>query len=235
MVQFSKSLKCSTCIHKSHFFMKLNDEEFEQIDQNRIEVKFRKGDVIIKQDTAPSHLVYLIDGLAKLYIEGNYNNNVTLQLLTPRTYIGLESIFGEDAFSENLLTYSVTALEDCQACFIDINAFRSIVRKNSAFAYEMLNYISKKSNYMYNKIKSLTQKNSRGRLADSILYLADIYGSNTINLSLTRRDLAELAGTSLENSIRILSELKKEKIINLEGRTIEIVNESLLKKIQELG
>lgn len=235
MVQFSKTLACISCPHKSHFFMKMTEEEFEQVDKHRIEVKFRKGDVIVKQGTSPSHVIYLIDGLAKLFIEGNNNNNVTLQIVTPKTYIGLEPIFAEDAFSENLLHYSVSAIEDSTACFIDINAFRSVTRSNSAFAYEMLNYISKKGNSIYNKIRTLTQKNSRGRLADALLYLADIYGSNKLNLTLTRKDLSELAGTSLENSIRILSELRRESIIKVDGRTIEILNEDLLKKIQELG
>ncbi|PLX03242.1 MAG: hypothetical protein C0594_10720 [Marinilabiliales bacterium] len=235
MVQFSKSLSCITCPHKSHFFMKMSNEEFEMIDKNRIEVKFKKGDVISKQGTPPSHLIYLIDGLAKLYIEGNSNNNVTLQILTSQTYIGLDSVFNDDLFNENLLKYSVTAIEDSTACFLDISSFKTIVRSNAAFAYEILSYVSKRKSLIYSKIKNLTQKNSRGRLADSILYLAEIYGSNKLHLSLTRKDLSELAGTSLENSIRILSELRKEKIISVEGRTIEILNEDLLKKIQELG
>jgi CRP/FNR family transcriptional regulator len=235
MVQFSKSLNCKDCQFKSHFFLKLGEEEFDVIDRNRIEVRFKKGDVIVKQGTSPSHVIYMIDGLAKLFIEGNTNNNVTLQIITPKTYIGLEAVFSEDAFSESILNYSVTAIEDSTACFIDINSFRNIVRNNGAFAYEMINYISKKSNLIYDKVKNLTQKNSRGRLADALLYLSEIYGSSYLNLTLTRKDLAELAGTSLENSIRILSELKKEDIIRVDGRSIEIVNHKLLKKIQELG
>lgn len=233
MVQFSKSLQCQDCIYKSHFFMKMSEEELFQINANRIEVKFKKGDVISKQGTSPSHLIYLVDGLAKLYIEGT--SNITLQIVTPRSYIGLQSIFSNDMFSEPILPYSVSAIEDSMACFIDINVFKNIVRNNAAFSYEIISYISQQEKLYYNKIKNISQKNSRGRIADTIIYLSEIYDSDILDLKLTRKDIAELAGTSLENSIRILSELKREEIINVEGRKIEIKNKNLLKKIQELG
>jgi len=215
--------------------MKLSEEEMDDIDRTRIEVRFRKGDIICKQNTAATHLIYLVEGLAKVFIEGNQNNNVIIQIIPAGNFIGLQSVFNDSVFSDNLLNYSVTAIEDSLACFIDASTFRKVTSNNNALCYEIINHIAACENFLYKKIQTTIQKNSRGRLADTILYLAEIYNTDELQLSLTRKDIAELAGTSLENSIRIISEFKKEQIIEVDGRYIKILNKNLLKKIQELG
>ena len=86
-----------------------------------------------------------------------------------------------------------------------------------------------------NKLICLNQKNTRGRIAESLLYLSGFYGSNRFNLSVTRRELGEMSAISEENTVRLLTEMKKEGIISIEGRQISLNDKNLLKKISDLG
>jgi CRP/FNR family transcriptional regulator, polysaccharide utilization system transcription regulator len=84
------------------------------------------------------------------------------------------------------------------------------------------------------KIICLNQKNVRGRIAESLLSLKDFYGDKSFRLSITRKELGEMSGISEENTVRILTELRKDGIVGIEGRKIEILDMPLLRKISEL-
>jgi CRP/FNR family transcriptional regulator len=86
-----------------------------------------------------------------------------------------------------------------------------------------------------NKIICLNQKNIRGRIAESLLYLSGFYGSEEYSLSITRKELGEMSAISEENTVRLLTELKKEGIIKIDGRDVVIKDKMLLRKISELG
>jgi CRP/FNR family transcriptional regulator len=86
-----------------------------------------------------------------------------------------------------------------------------------------------------NKIICLNQKNIRGRIAESLLSLASFYGSNNFRLPVTRKELGEMSAISEENTVRLLTELKNEQIIRLDGREVDILDTAMLKKISELG
>jgi CRP-like cAMP-binding protein len=68
-----------------------------------------------------------------------------------------------------------------------------------------------------------------------LLNLSVFYGSNSYRLSITRKELGEMSAISEENTVRLLTELRRENIIKVEGRDIEIVDKLLLKKISDLG
>jgi CRP/FNR family transcriptional regulator len=85
------------------------------------------------------------------------------------------------------------------------------------------------------KIISLNQKQIRGRIAENLIYLSEIHKNLRFNLGLTRKEIGEMTAISEENTVRLLSEFSREKIISLEGREIEILDMPLLKKISEVG
>lgn len=224
---------CVTCKFKAHFFSKMSAEELEAVNKNRLEIRYKKGDLLCKQGTAPTHLICMYNGVSKVYIEGH--NNILLQILTSQNYIGLQSIFANDTGKEPLYRYSVAALDDSSACLIDLVPFKKVVQSNITICREVLQYLSNMESDFLKKIETLSQKNSHGRIADTLLYLTDVFNTDRIDLKLTRKDIAEFSATSLENTIRILSELKVDKIINLDGRRLEILDKKKLTQIRELG
>ncbi len=83
---------------------------------------------------------------------------------------------------------------------------------------------------------SCAQKQNTGRVADTILFFAkSIYNSNIFKFPISRQDIADLTGITRESTSRILSELNAEKIIEMHGRQISILNEKRLQDLSEKG
>ncbi len=83
---------------------------------------------------------------------------------------------------------------------------------------------------------AIRRKHLRGRIAHVLLYFAEyIYHSNEYDLPISRKEIAEYIGMTTENVIRTMSEFRKDKIIKINGKTIEIINKPLLEKISALG
>jgi len=71
---------------------------------------------------------------------------------------------------------------------------------------------------------------------DAILFFAiEIYNSNTFTLPISRKELADLTGITRESASRILTNFHNEKILEINGRNITIVNDPLLRQISEKG
>ena len=83
-------------------------------------------------------------------------------------------------------------------------------------------------------ITDIAQKTVRERLAEVLLYLKDIFDldkDNVLQISLTREELANIVGTATESVIRLLSEFKHDKLIDLNGRKIKLLEIKRLEKI----
>lgn len=85
----------------------------------------------------------------------------------------------------------------------------------------------------------LTQKHIRGRLAQSLLALKEKYGvaddGQTLNISVSRKDIANMSNMITNNAIRTLSAFASEGIIDIEGKAIKIIDENKLNKISFYG
>jgi len=83
-------------------------------------------------------------------------------------------------------------------------------------------------------ITDIAQKSVRERLAEVLLLLKesfDLDHQNTLQISLTREELANTVGTATESVIRLLSEFKQDKLIELDGRRIKFINIPGLQKV----
>jgi CRP/FNR family transcriptional regulator len=209
----------------------LNEEEQSILNQDRYEIGFKTGENIIKQGTASSHIIMLSSGIAKMSIEGLDNKSLILQLVLPW------KIYGDPGlYVDNRYHYSVTAIEPCTACFIDIQNVKSLIRTNGQFAEAFISNASYNSVRTYEKLVSLTQKQMHGRIADILIYLSkEIYLSDTIELSLSRQDIGEFSGMTKDSAIRILKEFENEGIIKVDGKKIGILNKELLQEISIRG
>ena len=195
-----------------------------------IQAQFRKHEKICKQGDNVSHAIYLVEGTAKLFIEGINGHNIILYLMKPPAYIGLLSFFESIHY-----TYSVTAIEDSTVCMVDLDFLKELYLDNHEVLLKLNKAFGKSVALIMNKIICLNQKNIRGRIAESLLYLSGFHGSDSYTLTITRKELGEMSAISEENTVRLLTELRKEGIINIDGRKVTIGDKILLKKISDLG
>ncbi len=225
-----KCKNCIDCAYKSPMFNFLTKRELALINENKFEVKFRKGEIIRKQGTFLSHVISINSGLAKIYIEGFNGRNLILRIVKSTNFIG-----GPGMYYDQRHHYSVIALVDLSACFIDMNVFKKIIHANPEFSGEFMKEFSKNMLSTYDRLVSLTQKNTPGRMAEALLYLAnDIFDSNSFDPHITKTDLAELTGMARDSAVKILREFKEDNLIRIE-KGIEILNRPALMKISEFG
>lgn len=234
MTNFQRSFHCTNCNkcnERISILATLRPEESIIINENRHEVRYKAGENIIKQGTASSNLGFLTSGLAKEYIEGYDNRDLILEILQPWSLFGGPGIYVDMRYH-----YSVTALEDSTACFIDTANFKKVIRMNPDFAEEFLRYCNKCSTLTFERFLSITQKQMHGRIADVLIYLSEnIYNNVSFGLSMSRQEIADFSGMSKDSAIRILKELENENIINANGKHISILKMDLLKEISEKG
>ena len=209
----------------------LNEDELEKIEENSNVVNYEAQDVIFKQNTRTSHVMFIKSGLVKLYTENRNQKTKILKLGTPGEFLGLNSILGEDTFS-----YSAVAVDKTEIFIIDFNVFEEILQENGHFSYVLIRHITAHNLDLFSRLISQSQKQLPGRIADIILYFTDhIYQSESFSFPLTRTELAELAGTTKESLIRTLTEFKNDKIIQLQGKKVSIVSLDILKTLSRIG
>lgn len=209
----------------------LSIEEQQILKANSNVVRHANHNVICMQGTRTSHIMVLKSGLSKVYKEGRNNKTIILKLCVAPSFIGLMSLFGSDIHQ-----YSVAAIGTVDILYIDINAFKKIIQQNGNFAYRLVQDLSREGLFIFDRLMSQSHKQLPGRIADVLLYFSEqIYHSTSFEFPVTRRELAELAGTTKESFIRTLTEFKNDKIIQLDGSKVEIVSMKIIKTLSELG
>lgn len=221
---------CLNCGFRSPIFDLLSEEELSLINNNKFEVYFRKGEIIRKQGTYLSHVISVNSGLAKLYIEGHNARNLILRIIRSGNFIG-----GPGLYYDQRHHYSVIALVDLSACFIDMKIFKEVINTNPAFSAAFMKDFSRIMLQSYDRLVSLTQKNNPGRMAEALLYLADeIFESEHFDPLITNADLADLTGMARDSAVKILRGFREDGLIHMD-KTIKILNRPALMKICEVG
>jgi CRP-like cAMP-binding protein len=209
----------------------LTDEEIGLIKANSNVVEHLDRELIIHQNTRTSHILYLKSGLVKIYREGKHRRSFMLKIATPGEFLGIMSVYGS-----NLNQYSAASLNKTEVVYIDVAIFDRVIRQNHALAFQLLKMLSRDGLYIFDRWLAQSHKQLPGRIADVILYFAEvIYKSEEFVFPLTRRELAELAGTTKESFIRTLGEFRNDKIIGLDGSKVKINSMKIVKTLSELG
>jgi len=222
---------CEDCNKKSPLFNSLTEDELHQLNKDRYSVRFHKGEVILKQGTRANYLLSLIDGFAKMYIEGDHGRNLVLDFINPPRLIG-----GPGAQIEGALKYSVVAIRETLVCFIDLEGFKKVFASSTKFAELFLVHCS--GNYLaaLDRMVGISQKQMHGRMADALIYLSeDIYKSQAIGEEISRQDIAEYTCMSKDSAIRVLKEFERDQIVGLHGRQIEVLDPGKLREIADKG
>jgi len=212
-------------------FEVLNEEELRLINKDRYSVRFHECEVIIKQGTQATHLVSIVEGFAKMYIEGHNDRNLILNFVKPWTLVG-----GPGAHVNGKHRYSVLAIQETLVCFIDSNNFKKVLSMNGKFAEQVLIHCASNYHGALDRMVGLSQKQMHGRVADALLYLTEeVYQSDVIGSEISRQDLADYTSLSKDSGIRILKEFERDSIVTLEDRKIQVLDSERLHAISQNG
>ena len=221
-----RSLKRNTANQKNEI-RSLNDLKTFFID-NGTKFTFKKDEVIYSQG-AHSNFTYLIlKGIVKLHQLDKNGKELTTKL----NKVG--DLFGYTSFTENI-TYQETATTIMESELVGISKqeLRSIFDKNHGLTLELIQLLTEDLSGIKEQLVHMAYSNVNKKTASTILMFVEklnCASGEAINIS--RNDLASVAGVATESLIRTLSSFKNQRIIEIEGRNIKILDLQRLREIQ---
>jgi CRP-like cAMP-binding protein len=210
-------------------FHVLDEDQSKALSAQKSCAVYKKGQYIFNEGGIPSGLFCVNSGKIKLSVTGYDGKEQILRLAKSGDILGYRALISNERYHS-----AAIALEDTSICIIDKNYFFSQLEQNPKLMLEVARKMSSDLKKAEEHIVSLSQKNVRERLAEALLFLKATYGlqndKSTINVKLSREEIADYVGTSTESCIRLLSEFNHDGIIELNGKSIQIKNLPLLIK-----
>lgn len=188
---------------------------------------YKKGENIVKQNTPLTHFLILESGVAKVHF--NYlKRDFVMLLLTPGQMVGSPGFL-----VDNKHRFSVTALKKTTVWMLDVSYYLELLKSEPDAVEGVIRYLNQVHGITYDRMLSLGLKSMYGRVADTLIYLADhVYHSDVYDMDLNRRELAEFCALSMESVVRILKHFNKAGIIICQNRHVEILDRPRLERIE---
>jgi CRP/FNR family transcriptional regulator, polysaccharide utilization system transcription regulator len=225
---------CLGCNYKEHsLFCTLNLDELESMSDSKTYNLYKKGQLVFYEGNQPQGIFCIHSGKVKVHKLGDEGKEQIVRFSRQGNVLGYRALLSGESYNA-----SATALEDTHMCFIPKNVFVEMVQKNPVLSMQTIRLLTHDLKNAEQKIMNMAQKPVRDRIAEALLMLKECYGleedKQTIASTLTRRDISNVAGTTTETTIRVLSDLNKERVIELDGKKIIILNVPKLVKIANI-
>ncbi len=224
------SSKCEQCIVRQFSSIKaLTKDELIKMADCKTSYTIKKGEPLFEEGETVNGVYCLKDGVCKMTKLSDNGKDQIVKLAKAGELLGQRSMISEEP--ANL---SAVALEDLEVCFIPKTEIMQFFNENNQFSMHMMKTICGDLKDADDHMVNMAQKTVKQRLAETLLYLEETFGTNedkTLRIQLSREELAGMIGTATESCIRLLSELNKSEIIELTGKKISIINHNMLKRI----
>lgn len=223
---------CDVCENSNCFIKKhLHLEKMQTFVEQKTHYTCKKGLQFMIEGAPMQGLYFIFSGKAKVLKTGIYGKEQIVRLTKEGDTIGFRG-FG----TSNRYLISATAIEDTVLCNFSSQIMQEILHTIPEFTYDLMLFYAEELNKSENNVKKIAQMNVRERVIDALLYLYRKFGqtNNTLDICLSRKEIADFTGTTNEQITRILSSLKKEGLITVIGKKISLIEiEKMRKEIIE--
>lgn len=213
---------CESCSNENCFIKKhLHLEKMKTYINKKNSFVCKKGQQFLIEGAPTQGLYFVYKGKVKTVKTGIYGREQIVRLTTAGDVVGFRG-FGTS--NRNLI--GAAALEETILCNFSNADMLEILKNVPEFTYDLMLFYAQELNKSENNIRKIAQMNVRERVIDTLLYIYRKFGQSkdVIEVDLSRRDLADFAGTTEEQVIRVLSSLKKEELILTVGKKIGLLN-----------
>lgn len=213
-------------------FKKLTDEEFNRLNYEKTCSLYKKGTVIYREGSRLTGFYCVTKGIIKIFKTGIDGKEQIIRFAKKGEIIAYRSLL-----SQELACTTAKVIEEAILCHIPYQTLLYLIQSNWQFSHHMLQIVCRELREANDYITDIAQKSVRERLAEVLLLLKesfDLDNQNTLQISLTREELANTVGTATESVIRLLSEFKQDNLIELQGRKIKFLNIPGLQRVANL-
>jgi CRP-like cAMP-binding protein len=225
----STKISCITCPNSNCFIqLYCSSEWLELLDRRKYQTLFKKNQNIINEGTPVLGIYFIQNGKVKVLSTGHTGR---LQIVR----FAVEGhVLGHRGFGNDVYPISAVAMEDSLICFVENELLYKMFMAIPKFTHGLMMFYSRELRKVENRMKNIAQMNTREKIAEALLLVQENFGLNSqneLNVSLTREDIANTAGTTSEQVVRQLTDFENEGIIAKHVRKIVILNLEGLKKI----
>lgn len=219
---------CQQC-HNSDCIIRRNAlvEEMKAFLATKHSIQCKKGQQFILEGAPVHGLYFVFKGKAKVVKTGFQGKEQIVRLAKDGEIIGHRGFGSRESYQ-----ISAVAIEDSILCYFKNDALKQMLLTFPQLTYDFMLFYAEELNRSENKVRKFAQMTVREKVIDSLLYMHRKFGQDgeLMNVQLSRKELADLAGTTDEQVTRIITSLKNEKLIRTQGKLIGIVNLDLLSK-----
>lgn len=224
------SKDCETCIiRKFTGLQTLTTEELKCISDGKTTRAFKKGEVIFEEGEHLKGIYCVRHGIIKLSKLSTNGKDQIIKFVSNGEVLGQRSVIAQEP--ANL---RAVAVNDINSCFIPKKIILDNLHTNTDFSMEMLHNLAHELKEADDVIVNISQKSVKQRIAETLLHLEESFGVDSegyMIIQLSREDISNIVGTATESCIRMLSELKKEKLISTSGKKIQITDVNTMQKL----
>ena len=221
--------KCEQCIVRQFSSLKaLNKDELLKMANCKTSYTIKKGEPIFEEGDILNGVYCIKDGVCKLSKLSSNGKDQIVKLVKSGELLGQRSMI-----SEEVANLSAVALENMEVCFIPRTEVMRFFNENNQFSMNVMKTICEDLKDADDHMVNMAQKTVRQRLIDTLFYLENTFGKNedgSLRIQLSREELAGMIGTATESCIRLLSELNKSELIELNGKKIFLLDKNKLKR-----
>jgi CRP/FNR family transcriptional regulator len=218
-------------IAKASLFSGLPTDQLEGLAQICLNQKLEKGQLLFSEGGSAKGFYLVVGGKIKIYKLSFEGKEQILHIF------GMGEICGEvPVFAGGNYPANAEAIEPTEVLFFPRSAFVDLIHKEPAIALNMLAILSQRLRRFTHLIEDLSLKEVPGRLAAYLIFLGERSGEpETLELDITKSQLASLLGTIPETLSRILAKMAQQGIIAVEGRKITLLDRNALEVLAAGG
>jgi len=230
----SDHLPCKDCNSKCNsVFCDLTHDEIKKISDTKRCITYSKGQTIFTENTNPVGLFCVKHGKIKLTKNQENGRDQIFRFAKDGDLLGFRSFLSNQPYAVSAVT-----LEESTVCYIPKESFFDTIKKSENLTGSLFSKLNDDLNFAEERLSTISNKSLRERVAEALIIFEKTYGfledGNTINLQLSREEIAQFIGTATESLIRFLSEFDKDGIIELRGKKIKILDLKKLEKTANL-
>jgi CRP/FNR family transcriptional regulator len=217
-------------------FNEVPKEQMVEMAQNTTTISLKRNKTVWKKGDLSKYLFLIVFGRVKIIKQSETGKDVIIEVFGPKDAIGVTStLVGGHYITDAVCLSPVTLL-----C-VPREQILKLLETVPGMALRSLKGMARRQRMLMQKIKELAGGGVEYRIAHLLLKLADRIGEKNpeeniiIPISLTRRDIADLVGTTVETAIRIMSRLKKMDIVTSNKNGIVIIDREALEELSKGG
>lgn len=190
--------------------------------------RYSKKQHIFYEGNDVNGVYFVCRGIVKVYKNGVQDKSQIIRFSKEG------EILGHRGWRKDKLPISAAALTDATVCFISNDDFEEVLRNNPPMVFALMEFYSDELFQSEIKMKNLSLLNVYEKVAESLLTLEKRFGTDDekcINIVMSRKEIAEYAGTTEKQVSKVLSEFANEGIVKLLVKRIGIVNHDYLRSL----